>query len=351
MFPALALGRALRGRGRDVAPGHRRRGARYVGTRTAVHRGRRRQPVRQLAGAAARAGPARPRPAAAVCSPCAGSARSRPRPSAATPRCRRRWPRRCSRVPLLVHEQNAVFGRANRLTGPLRARRGPELRADLRRTGPSGPAAAAHRQPDAPRVRAAWPQRRRPVTGFRVLVLGGSQGARVFSDVVPGGRGAAARRTARSGWIWRSSAGRRISSGFAPPTRRLASRRTRQLLRRRAGADGRGRSPGHPLRRLDRGRTAGAGPPVDPGALPVMPPTTTRPPTPAPWPTPVLPCWCRSRRSRPSGLSRRAGRADARARPVGGHGSPGPRVWPGRTRSSGCSMPSWRSPGKTRPMT
>ena len=126
-----------------------------------------------------------------------------------------------SRVPLLVHEQNAVFGRANRLTA--RFARAVALSFEPTSDMPAHPGqrrllTGNPTRPEFARVAAAPARRNR----FRVLVLGGSQGARVFSDVVPaavallpGGAAAAAR-------IWRSSAARRTSSGFAPPTRRLA---------------------------------------------------------------------------------------------------------------------------------
>jgi UDP-N-acetylglucosamine--N-acetylmuramyl-(pentapeptide) pyrophosphoryl-undecaprenol N-acetylglucosamine transferase len=87
-----------------------------------------------------------------------------------------------NRVPVLVHEQNAVFGRANRLT----ARFAAVLALSFERT--TGlPAGSARRMltgnPTRPEFADTVPL---PATGrFRVLVLGGSQGARVFSDVVP----------------------------------------------------------------------------------------------------------------------------------------------------------------------
>jgi len=91
-------------------------------------------------------------------------------------------------IPTVLHEQNALLGRANRLLAP-RARRIATgfadtlmmREADRRRavfTGnPVRPAIAALRE------RAYQP----PVEDgpFNLLVLGGSQGARIFSDVVP----------------------------------------------------------------------------------------------------------------------------------------------------------------------
>jgi UDP-N-acetylglucosamine--N-acetylmuramyl-(pentapeptide) pyrophosphoryl-undecaprenol N-acetylglucosamine transferase len=90
-------------------------------------------------------------------------------------------------IPTLIHEQNGVLGRANRMLanyvraiatsfpGVLDSR--PALAAKATRTGnPVRPAVvAAARTPYAA-----------PDTGtFRLLVFGGSQGARVMSDVVP----------------------------------------------------------------------------------------------------------------------------------------------------------------------
>ncbi|NYZ15720.1 undecaprenyldiphospho-muramoylpentapeptide beta-N-acetylglucosaminyltransferase [Azospirillum sp. RWY-5-1] len=93
-----------------------------------------------------------------------------------------------AKVPVLLHEQNAVLGRANRLLVPGAARIAtafpevsgvkPAHRAKIIRTGnPVRPPIAAQRH-------AAYqpPAADGPV---RLLVMGGSQGARVFSEVVP----------------------------------------------------------------------------------------------------------------------------------------------------------------------
>jgi UDP-N-acetylglucosamine--N-acetylmuramyl-(pentapeptide) pyrophosphoryl-undecaprenol N-acetylglucosamine transferase len=90
-------------------------------------------------------------------------------------------------VPTLIHEQNGVLGRANRLlagrvtaigTGMVEVKglSGP-LAAKARHVGnPIRPAVLAARTPyDEPH----------PEGPFRLLVTGGSQGARVMSDVVP----------------------------------------------------------------------------------------------------------------------------------------------------------------------
>jgi len=91
-------------------------------------------------------------------------------------------------LPSLIHEQNAILGRANRL---LASRVGPiatafaELggirpldRARVTLTGnPVRPAIAAQRGTPYPAIGPDLP--------FRILVLGGSQGARILSEIIP----------------------------------------------------------------------------------------------------------------------------------------------------------------------
>jgi UDP-N-acetylglucosamine--N-acetylmuramyl-(pentapeptide) pyrophosphoryl-undecaprenol N-acetylglucosamine transferase len=92
------------------------------------------------------------------------------------------------RIPTLVHEQNAVLGRANRLI----ARRAQRLALTFASTH------GADVVPETRRLVTGNPVRadvaalrdqpyRAPVSGepFRLLVVGGSQGARVLSDVLP----------------------------------------------------------------------------------------------------------------------------------------------------------------------
>jgi UDP-N-acetylglucosamine--N-acetylmuramyl-(pentapeptide) pyrophosphoryl-undecaprenol N-acetylglucosamine transferase len=92
-----------------------------------------------------------------------------------------------ARVPVLVHEQNAVFGRANRLV----ARFARVVALTFADTAAVPPLPSARRlvsgnpvRPDfaAGDVPYAPPE---PDGPFRLLVMGGSQGARVFSDAVP----------------------------------------------------------------------------------------------------------------------------------------------------------------------
>jgi UDP-N-acetylglucosamine--N-acetylmuramyl-(pentapeptide) pyrophosphoryl-undecaprenol N-acetylglucosamine transferase len=91
-------------------------------------------------------------------------------------------------IPTLIHEQNAVMGRANRLlAGRVSAIAttfasvldgDPKLAAKATRTGnPVRPAviAAAATPYDAPSA----------TSSLRVLVFGGSQGARIMADIVP----------------------------------------------------------------------------------------------------------------------------------------------------------------------
>ncbi len=92
------------------------------------------------------------------------------------------------RIPTLIHEQNAVLGRANRLIAhraqrlalTFAATRGAEAVLEAKRLVTGNPVRAE--------VAALREQSYRPpVSGepFRLLVVGGSQGARVLSDVLP----------------------------------------------------------------------------------------------------------------------------------------------------------------------
>jgi len=91
-------------------------------------------------------------------------------------------------VPTLIHEQNAVMGRANRLLAPRASAiatsfagvldAAPKLAAKATRTG----------NPVRPAVIAAAAQEFAAPTAdglFRLLVFGGSQGARIMSEIVP----------------------------------------------------------------------------------------------------------------------------------------------------------------------
>lgn len=184
MFPALAVAAELRRRGAEVALLTDPRGARFArGERAltvigaASPRGALLDRLAALAALArgfaqSLAAVGRLRPAAAA---AFGGYASVPAALAAALR----------RVPILVHEQNAVMGRANRLLGRLASR----LALSFEGTE-AVPAVAPDRvlvtgNPVRPGFAPA-----RATTGagdgrLRLLVLGGSQGARVLSDVLP----------------------------------------------------------------------------------------------------------------------------------------------------------------------
>ncbi len=91
-------------------------------------------------------------------------------------------------IPTALHEQNAVLGRANRLLAPRVTRiatcyaqvshLAAGLRGKVAQTGmPVRPQIIARRDQPYPALEAGGP--------VRILVLGGSQGARILSDVLP----------------------------------------------------------------------------------------------------------------------------------------------------------------------
>jgi UDP-N-acetylglucosamine--N-acetylmuramyl-(pentapeptide) pyrophosphoryl-undecaprenol N-acetylglucosamine transferase len=89
-------------------------------------------------------------------------------------------------VPVVVHEANAVAGRANRFLAP----RATAIATSFEETGLLGAAASKAvmtGNPVRPKVvAAARPYAAAdPAGAFRLLVFGGSQGARVFADLVP----------------------------------------------------------------------------------------------------------------------------------------------------------------------
>jgi UDP-N-acetylglucosamine--N-acetylmuramyl-(pentapeptide) pyrophosphoryl-undecaprenol N-acetylglucosamine transferase len=92
-----------------------------------------------------------------------------------------------AKVPTIVHEQNAVLGRANTLLAP----RATRVASSFATVGgldlPEGHLVQTG-NPVRPAVIAASTTRyptRDPGESFHLLVFGGSQGARVFSDLVP----------------------------------------------------------------------------------------------------------------------------------------------------------------------
>jgi UDP-N-acetylglucosamine--N-acetylmuramyl-(pentapeptide) pyrophosphoryl-undecaprenol N-acetylglucosamine transferase len=187
MFPALALARELQARGRRVVFLTDARGARYLAAEDEAHLVAAGSPSGSLA-----------RRVRAVLALGQGLAQSiallvRLRPEAlaafggyaSVPAA---LAARLTRVPLLVHEQNAVLGRANRLIARGAARIALSF-ADTRKAAslPAGrvlvtgnPVRPAFLAVDAPSYVA--PRSDGPL---RLLVLGGSQGARAFSTVLP----------------------------------------------------------------------------------------------------------------------------------------------------------------------
>jgi UDP-N-acetylglucosamine--N-acetylmuramyl-(pentapeptide) pyrophosphoryl-undecaprenol N-acetylglucosamine transferase len=88
------------------------------------------------------------------------------------------------RPAVILHEQNAVLGRANRML----ARNANLLALCFEKTQrvPAGTAAEVLGNPVRPAIAALHGQGYTPPTGtLRLLVLGGSLGARIFADVVP----------------------------------------------------------------------------------------------------------------------------------------------------------------------
>ena len=89
-------------------------------------------------------------------------------------------------IPTIIHEQNAVMGRANRILAPkVSAIAGGFLPAD---GGSYGGKTVVTGNPVRPAVAKAAGQPYRPSEmgePFRLLVFGGSQGARFFSDAIP----------------------------------------------------------------------------------------------------------------------------------------------------------------------
>jgi UDP-N-acetylglucosamine--N-acetylmuramyl-(pentapeptide) pyrophosphoryl-undecaprenol N-acetylglucosamine transferase len=187
MFPALSLAAELRARGQPVVIACDERGARFVGPeiehrliRAASPTGRLGTRLRGLGCLAIGLGQSvrllrKVRPAAVA---AFGGYAAVPVGLAAA----------LLRVPLLVHEQNAVLGRANRLIVRRAARlalsfaatRGAEQVPAARRVVTGNPVRA-----EVAALRARPYQAPRPGQPVRVLVVGGSQGARVFSEVVP----------------------------------------------------------------------------------------------------------------------------------------------------------------------
>jgi len=106
------------------------------------------------------------------------------------------WAAQHAGIPTLLHEQNAVLGRANRLLAA-RARAVATSFPETRALGQAKPRLTGN--PVRPAIAALaeqpYPAGDRP---FRLLVLGGSQGARVFSRLIPAALAALAPEQSRS---------------------------------------------------------------------------------------------------------------------------------------------------------
>lgn len=90
---------------------------------------------------------------------------------------------RVLRVPILVHEQNAILGRANRLIA--KSARILALTFEATEAMPARPPSrVVTGNPTRPGFRSLG-EEASPSNSINLLVLGGSQGARVLSDVVP----------------------------------------------------------------------------------------------------------------------------------------------------------------------
>ena len=169
-------------------------------------------------------------------------------------------------VPTAIHEQNAVLGRANRLLASRVSHiaTGFAATAGLR---PADRARAVHTgNPVRPAVLAvAGAEYRPPQPGapVEILITGGSQGARIFADIVP--EALAALPPALRGALARQPAG--AARGLRPGGRAIERgrhrRRDQQLFHRHPGAAGARAARDLPLGGLDDrgagcGRTAGA---------------------------------------------------------------------------------------------
>ena len=184
MFPAMALAEELKARGQSVRFVTDGRGARYLGenlTFDVIHAGSPSGSIaKKLSGLWALAigtlqswlliGRFKP-----IATTCFGGYASIPAAFASILR----------RVPILIHEQNAVFGRANRLV----AGKASKIALAFENTSEVPANARSKLFVSGNPVRPGFGEhdlKLEPNDKIQVLVLGGSQGARILSDAVPG---------------------------------------------------------------------------------------------------------------------------------------------------------------------
>ncbi len=188
LFPAQALARALAGRGWRVVLATDARGAQFahdfpaeerLALEAATFRGGDLVGMAR-AGVAIAAGVSRARRAFRRLKPAVvvgfGGYPSLPALLAARGR----------RVPTVIHEQNSVLGRVNRFLAP----RVDAVACAFPILGKATPKIAARARvvgnPVRPEIRTLWEQPyREPAPSIRLLVTGGSQGARLLSEIVP----------------------------------------------------------------------------------------------------------------------------------------------------------------------
>ena len=164
------------------------------------------------------------------------------------------------RLPIVIHEQNAVLGRANRLL----ASRAWRIATAFEKVAKTPASETAKLRLVGNPVRPAITQLRaqdfhapQPGEELSILVTGGSQGATVFADIVP-----AAALADRS-----ASARRRYPASPCRLCRCRHQRRCGQLFRRYAGPLGRLPFNDLPGRRINHGRANQCWPASGPGAL------------------------------------------------------------------------------------
>ena len=214
-------------------------------------------------------------------------------------------------IPTVIHEQNAVMGRANRMLAPrVRAiatgfagilNREPALAAKATHTGnPVRPAVIAA---------AATPYPALDTNGeFRLLVFGGSQGARVMADVVPLAIERLEPHLQMRLKIVQQAREEDMRAGARDLRETQYRGGGRAVLQGSAGADGGEPSGGGALRRVDRGGTVGDRPARHSGAVAARTRSGPASTTPACWWRRAVRSGCRRPNSRRTGWRRKSRR-------------------------------------------